>query len=568
MRLLYTSTLAAAVALSGCAQGPGTILNTGITFDEAKTITGVSTGARQRIVTGHQPGVLSPKGQVQPLRVLCVEPSPDVALAVANSFGVGLSVLGQGSGAVSGSTAEGVAQLAERTVAIQALLKQGYQACLDYANGAITRTTYSLRTAKLDDLLVTLVLGEVAGGAFGRSGAAIGGKSNGAAEASLAGLAATRTTLEETRKQIGESEKQLAKLETDLAAEKAKLAATPPPSDDDAKTINANVASFEAQIKAENAVKTALVESLKSSSRATAQSAAEISNVSGIGGLTSRPNPEVAKVISEMQARFLEKNTDHAIVSACMTEMADRHTKANKIPGDVSTRAFDRVASGIENGKATAEDYYALGAVLDNTAPLTYLTSFCDKHLNEILRQSIANRQALDMKRLDVEAARIAAVANQAPAPTRVSPIHPSSALTKLDIETARFAKAKTTVESSATAGLLAKIPAAEKKPLQERRTRWTSAAGDLQTDISAATTTDARKTIKTLEQAYTTLVEAPEQHGSAGERAVWAARLKAQQQEAKLAQARLTALSDNARTRVVEAQSLISDIKAAVPNK
>ena len=163
---VWTVFLVASV-LVGCTQGPGTI------FRETSLDTGgnpgpsVTTGARQRLISNMTVGVASTPGRVHPRRILCVEPSPDVAIAVANSFGIGVSILGQGSGSLTGTQIEGIAQLAERTVAIQALLKQGYQACLDYSNGAITGTTYSLRTSRLDDLLVTLVLAENASGAFG-----------------------------------------------------------------------------------------------------------------------------------------------------------------------------------------------------------------------------------------------------------------------------------------------------------------------------------------------------------------------------------------------------------------
>ena len=166
------SALALAALLSACSQGPGTIYKE-TTLADGKSIT---TGARQRLISNTPAKFSSSPGRIHPERVLCVEPSPDVAVAVANSFGVSLSVLGQGSGSVSGAQAEGLAQIAERTVAIQALLKQGYQACLDYANGAISGTTYSLRASRLDDLLVTLVLAENASGAYGRSGAALGSK--------------------------------------------------------------------------------------------------------------------------------------------------------------------------------------------------------------------------------------------------------------------------------------------------------------------------------------------------------------------------------------------------------
>ena len=38
---------------------------------------------------------------IEPKRVVCAEPSPDVALAVANSFGLGASIVSKGSGSIT-----------------------------------------------------------------------------------------------------------------------------------------------------------------------------------------------------------------------------------------------------------------------------------------------------------------------------------------------------------------------------------------------------------------------------------------------------------------------------------
>lgn len=149
-----------AISLTGCAQGPGTIFRQfDLTNDQS-----ITTGARQRVVTNVPIKPSSRPGLVDPERIVCAEPSPDVALAVANSFGVGISVLGQGSGSLTGAQAEGIAQLAERTVTVQLLRDAMYRACEAYANGAITGTTYNLIMSKNNDAMVTLMMGESAAG--------------------------------------------------------------------------------------------------------------------------------------------------------------------------------------------------------------------------------------------------------------------------------------------------------------------------------------------------------------------------------------------------------------------
>ena len=114
------------VAVSGCATEPLGILDT----VEMKEDTFVATGARRRVVTNSELGPESYPGYPDPLRIVCTEPSPDVAMAVANSFGAGVSVLGQGSGTISNAQVQSMAQLVERTASIQLLRDKMYQTCL------------------------------------------------------------------------------------------------------------------------------------------------------------------------------------------------------------------------------------------------------------------------------------------------------------------------------------------------------------------------------------------------------------------------------------------------------
>ena len=156
--------------VAACTQEPGTILNR-VDLGPDQFFT---TGARQRVVTNSEIGPGSAPGIADPLRLVCTEPSPDVSIAVANSFATGLSIFGQGAGSISGTQVEAMAQLVERTASIQLLRDKMYQTCLAYSNGAINGTTYSLVMSRLDDTIVSLLLGETAGGAFGRSLAGLG----------------------------------------------------------------------------------------------------------------------------------------------------------------------------------------------------------------------------------------------------------------------------------------------------------------------------------------------------------------------------------------------------------
>ena len=117
-----------------------------------------TTGARQRVITNSDISNFSRPGLVDPQRIVCTEPSPDAAVALANSLGVGLSILGQGAGSISSAQVEGLGQLGERTASIQLLRDKMYNTCLAYSNGAISGTTYSMIMSRLDDVIVTLCL--------------------------------------------------------------------------------------------------------------------------------------------------------------------------------------------------------------------------------------------------------------------------------------------------------------------------------------------------------------------------------------------------------------------------
>ena len=123
----------AVLTLSACTQPPPVLLkNVRIGEDY-----GLATDVRSRLFTESEPGLFTRPGQIDPQTILCVEPPPDVAVALAGSVGFGIGVQGAGSASLSASQVEGVAQLAERTAGIQALLHQAYRACVDYRNGAI-----------------------------------------------------------------------------------------------------------------------------------------------------------------------------------------------------------------------------------------------------------------------------------------------------------------------------------------------------------------------------------------------------------------------------------------------
>ena len=125
---------------------------------------------------------------------ICAEPSPDVAQAFSTSLSAGLSAAmsklpadasAEVAASFASSAVENVAQLGERLATIQLLRDGLYRACEAHARGALSNASYAVPLSRYDDVMITALSTEVAGGAFGRSLAGISGESTGDASATL-----------------------------------------------------------------------------------------------------------------------------------------------------------------------------------------------------------------------------------------------------------------------------------------------------------------------------------------------------------------------------------------------
>ena len=200
--------------------------------------TSVVTDAKQRLITNVAfVEKADGSGRHTPRRIICAEPSPDVAQALSTALNASLSLdklrpvpsglTGEKSNssdaALALATTASVAQLGERLAVIQLLRDKMYRACEAYANGAVNETGYVLMLARLDKTMATMLSTEMAAGAFGRSLALLGG-----APASAGGVDPKRLgELEAAAKAKAERLEQLSKdiaNETDEAKRKAKLA--------------------------------------------------------------------------------------------------------------------------------------------------------------------------------------------------------------------------------------------------------------------------------------------------------------------------------------------------------
>ncbi|HUC62339.1 MAG TPA: hypothetical protein VMF53_10315 [Alphaproteobacteria bacterium] len=134
-----------------------------------------------RIVFDRKKPTMDSSGHSTVERIICTEPSPDIAKALSTALALtGSATTPTGLSASAGlnySSAEAITALAGRTEAVVALRDGLFKACEAYANGVIPDLAYALILSQYGDLLVTLMLGEAAGNAAQKSGASTTGGS-------------------------------------------------------------------------------------------------------------------------------------------------------------------------------------------------------------------------------------------------------------------------------------------------------------------------------------------------------------------------------------------------------
>ena len=314
---------ASVVALSGCAAGMKPQV--------------VSVAGREVLLTGANVRALNYSyltGRGGSTRALtCAEPSPDIAEAINNAFNFGGSfgigglpggVSPEAAAALSSSRAQAVAQLGERLATIQLLRDGLYRACEAYANGAISQTTYAILLARYDDSMITMLLGELAAGAFGRSGANIGGKVGGEAKA----------TSDSTTKGTDFRELQGRLLDAEAKRVEAaeKLANNP---DDPAAKQEA-----EETRKSTEKIEREAIRKLTAEAKSNAELTA-----TGSGGITpGQQRPEIAETLATMQRKYVENINTDALDIACISTLDN-------------TRVAPEVIAAIVANTRTAQSY-------------------------------------------------------------------------------------------------------------------------------------------------------------------------------------------------------------------
>lgn len=271
-------------------------------------------------------------GRITPTRIICPEPSPDVAENVINTLQATLGVQRSGpegdttaSGGLGASDATAIAQLGERLATIQLLRDELADLCRSYANGAISQTNYTLRLSQLDDRMVTLLLGEMAAGAFGRQLAASSADAGAASDRTVDAeqLAALET---ERRTRAGD----VANAEAELEARRAARADLPADASDEVKSsAREAVQAAQAQLDRERAELHQLNLDIARHQvgRASAAGAAGVTAAGGVGAIAGRPSNEIAAVaasLADIQQQYLDRDRVGVILDACITALDRR----------------------------------------------------------------------------------------------------------------------------------------------------------------------------------------------------------------------------------------------------
>jgi hypothetical protein len=335
LRVFTVAALLASASLAvGCAGS--TILRSGPHLGHS---TSVATSADVRLVVSNPVQMNAGSDYVMATQVICSEPSPDVAKIVSEAFGTSTALSGKAkipnvptdadlktTLALSKSYAEGVAQMTERLATIQLLRDGLYRACEAFANGAISSTTYSAMVSRYDKTMITLLMGELAAGNFGRSLAALSGTASSESSAELA--------LNEVSKREHDAKENLNQKLDEQHNTERELSETPGDTPEGAaarKRLEKNLDTLNREITRAKEEHDSAEKQLNETLKAMAKSSA--STTATAAGAIQKNAPEAASKIAgdlvQLQANYLNDHNVDAIKIACLNSFGREEAATN-----------------------------------------------------------------------------------------------------------------------------------------------------------------------------------------------------------------------------------------------
>ena len=275
------------------------------------TGTSVILDAKQRVVT-NAPYERWTKGvprYVKPSRIVCAEPSPDVTQGISQALTSALTAAVDGTGAVDANfgyaSAASIAQLGERLATIQLLRDELADLCRSYANGAIATTNYTIRLAQLDEKMVTLLMAEMASGAFGRDLAAIGGAASNRNSIDPAQIEALREAVKTRTDELENTEQDL---DDHLKTQ---------PKNGDEATWQNRVDALNGQIKTKKDALAFAKREYTAASPTMAQSTPQSAGGAGIARVSEYS--KIAEQLVHLQTNYLSRGQLGSVVDLCLT---------------------------------------------------------------------------------------------------------------------------------------------------------------------------------------------------------------------------------------------------------
>ena len=270
-----------------------------------------------------------------PKRIICTEPSPDVAQAISAAFTAAAQVDAtlsntqkvSGSGSLGSSYVSSIAQLGERLATVQLLRDKMYRACEAYQNGAISDTSYTLMLSRFDKTMASMLAWEFAAGAFGRGLAALGGSAS-TGNADPKKLASARDAIKAASDKVQEAAKQLAEAKSDDADKQKKEQA-----------LN------EANTDLEKAV-TALM-GLEYQAAVTAAQSGSASG-SALGQIVNHLTTTSADSIVQMNANYLDDDASSTIIDACIVALDRNRPSITKEKINEAKAEIEKIANSDE----------------------------------------------------------------------------------------------------------------------------------------------------------------------------------------------------------------------------
>jgi hypothetical protein len=328
LRIVFASGVPVLVTACLCAcANNSSVLKPG---PELGSLSSVATSADVRLITSKPVEMSLGADYVKTTQVTCAEPSPDVAKIVSEAFGSSAALTARAkipnvpanadlntTLALSKSYAEGIAQMTERLATIQLLRDGLYRACEAYANGAITSTTYAAILSRYDKTMITLLMGELVAGNFGRSLSALAGSASSKSSAELA--------LEEASRREREAKANLDQKLTERREIQRSLDAMPntPTSATARDALGKDLADKNSVITRAEEEKGNAEDQLKRTLKAMTETSAQTSATAA--GAIPRSAPEAMVAIAgnlvQLQANYLNDHNVDAVKIACITSL-------------------------------------------------------------------------------------------------------------------------------------------------------------------------------------------------------------------------------------------------------